>query len=273
MFRRSKTARVRPHCLRWPPVEGSCIMIFAAFTRITGFAKEEGSRRRQSWAERWEEDRQTRRGLLPAVASEAEEAPGRSASQAQEIPLRSSNKNNERSLYNTVVICSPSCTRNGGGALAMRINVGGRLKAERKARRFSQADLEQRCGLPRCRISWLENGRAVPTIETLEKLCDALEIPLHQLFGEGDQPAKKARTASERIVAKGRGRSRRTGQRRFLTELRQELQRLCEDDLDLLLYIARTLANRGFRRLSFERRETREKTDSVTVSGSAGTDL
>jgi transcriptional regulator with XRE-family HTH domain len=140
----------------------------------------------------------------------------------------------------------------------MRINVGGRLKAERKVRCFSQADLEQRCGLPRCRISWLENGRAVPTIETLEKLCDALEIPLHQLFREGDQPAK-ARTASERIVAKGRGRSRRTGQRRFLTELRQELQRLCEDDLDLLLYIARTLANRGFRRLSFERLEPEKR--------------
>jgi transcriptional regulator with XRE-family HTH domain len=140
----------------------------------------------------------------------------------------------------------------------MRIDVGGRLKAERKARRFSQADLEERCGLPRCRISWLENGRAVPTIETLEKLCDALEIPLDQLFREGDRPAK-ARTPSGRIVANGRGGARRATRRRFLTELRQELRRLCEDDQDLLLYIARTLASRGFRCMSYERRQTREK--------------
>jgi hypothetical protein len=36
--------------------------------------------------------------------------------------------------------------------------------------------------------------------------------------------------------------------RGFLAELPQELRRLCVDDLDLLLYIAKTLANRGFRR-------------------------
>src|SRR5260370_38104120 len=125
----------------------------------------------------------------------------------------------------------------------MRINIGGHLKAEREARGFSQADLEERCGLPRCRISWLETGHAVPTIETLEKLCEALEIPLDQLFREGDQPAK-ARTASERIVANETVRSKRAGRRRFLAELRQELRRLCEDDQDLLLYIARALAKR-----------------------------
>src|SRR6266481_894709 len=120
----------------------------------------------------------------------------------------------------------------------MRINIGGRLKAEREARGFSQADLEERCGLPRCRISWLENGRVVPTIETLEKLCGALEIPLYQLFRDVERPAETS-TASERIVAKGRVRPRRAGRPGFLAELRQELRRLCEDDQDLLLYIAR----------------------------------
>jgi len=37
----------------------------------------------------------------------------------------------------------------------------------------------------------LENGRAVPTIETLEKLCDALEIPLYQLLYDGSQPMQR----------------------------------------------------------------------------------
>jgi len=133
----------------------------------------------------------------------------------------------------------------------MRINVGGRLKAERKARHFSQADLERRCGVPRCRISWLENGRAVPTIETLEKLCDALEIPLDQLFRDGGRSAE-TRRPSERIVANGRGRRKRAGRQGFLAELRQQLASLCEDDQDLLLYIAKTLANRGLGRSSLK---------------------
>ena len=59
----------------------------------------------------------------------------------------------------------------------MRVNVGKRICAERKAKKLSQADLERRCGLARCRISWLEHGRAVPTIETLERISDALEFP------------------------------------------------------------------------------------------------
>jgi transcriptional regulator with XRE-family HTH domain len=32
-------------------------------------------------------------------------------------------------------------------------------------------------GLARCRFSSLEHVRAVPTIETLERIADALEIP------------------------------------------------------------------------------------------------
>jgi len=124
----------------------------------------------------------------------------------------------------------------------VRIKVGARIRAERKAKKFSQADLEQRCGVARCRISWLENGRAVPTIETLERIADALEVPLHQLFRDIEQPAS-ASTAAERIVAKRGTRSKRARSERFVEELRQV--NLCEDDQDLLLYIARGLANRG----------------------------
>ncbi len=137
---------------------------------------------------------------------------------------------------------------------------------------FSQADLEERRGLQRCRISWLENGRAVPTIETLEKLCDALETPLDQLFREGDQPAETS-TATERIVAKRRRSSKRVARRGFLAELGQELLRLCEDDQDLLLYIARALAKREFQPSLLGRRHGRRNSDSVKVSGNAGIGL
>jgi transcriptional regulator with XRE-family HTH domain len=69
----------------------------------------------------------------------------------------------------------------------VRINVGARIRAERKAKNFSQADLEKRCGLPRCRISWLEHGKAVPTLETLERLADGLGIPVHRLLMEEEK--------------------------------------------------------------------------------------
>jgi len=49
------------------------------------------------------------------------------------------------------------------------------------------------------RLSWLEKGRAVPTIERLEKLYDALEIPLDQLFSDGEQTAQQD---SGRLLAK-----------------------------------------------------------------------
>ena len=68
----------------------------------------------------------------------------------------------------------------------MRINIGARIRAERRAKNFSQADLEKRCGLPRCRISWLEHGRAIPTLETLQRIADGLGIPVHVLLMEDE---------------------------------------------------------------------------------------
>jgi transcriptional regulator with XRE-family HTH domain len=57
-----------------------------------------------------------------------------------------------------------------------------RLKQIREWRNLSQGDIEQRTGLLRCYISRVENGHTVPSIETLEKLCRALQIPIYQLF-------------------------------------------------------------------------------------------
>lgn len=65
--------------------------------------------------------------------------------------------------------------------------VGERLKAIRETKNFSQGDIEKRTGLLRCYTSRVENGHTVPSIETLEKYARALEIPLYQLFYEGDK--------------------------------------------------------------------------------------
>ena len=66
--------------------------------------------------------------------------------------------------------------------------IGDRLRAMREEKNLSQGDIEKRTDLLRCYISRVENGHAVPAIETLAKLARAMEIPLYQLFYEGEEP-------------------------------------------------------------------------------------
>src|SRR5580700_7801737 len=111
----------------------------------------------------------------------------------------------------------------------MRIRLGTRIRAERKAKALSQADLERRCGLARCRISWLEHGRAVPTLETLERIADALEIPAYRLLYDGGEAAP-AEKALREIARNGNRRRSRKNEVRLLRELREQVNRMREDD-------------------------------------------
>jgi len=66
--------------------------------------------------------------------------------------------------------------------------IADRLRGLRGAKKLSQG--EKRCGLRRAYISRVEHGHTVPSIETLEKLARALEVPLYQLFYDGEEPPK-----------------------------------------------------------------------------------
>src|SRR5271155_3300465 len=66
--------------------------------------------------------------------------------------------------------------------------IGDRLRELRDAKLLSQGDIEKRTGLLRCYISRVENGHTVPSIDTLEKMARALEVPMYQLFYEGEKP-------------------------------------------------------------------------------------
>ncbi len=68
--------------------------------------------------------------------------------------------------------------------------IADRLRALREEKELSQGDIEKRTGLLRCYISRVENGHTVPAIETLEKMARAMEIPLYQLFYDGEEPPK-----------------------------------------------------------------------------------
>ena len=151
----------------------------------------------------------------------------------------------------------------------MRVNIGTRIGAERKAKGLSQADLERRCGLARCRISWLEHGRAVPTIETLERISDALEIPVYRLLYDGDEPAQPAKASSKIATNGSRRRSQKNGVR-LLRELREQVTRMHADDQQLLLFIARKMAGRVRRRSVVEAQNIRRQLNGTMIAGRAG---
>jgi transcriptional regulator with XRE-family HTH domain len=66
--------------------------------------------------------------------------------------------------------------------------IGDRLRELREAKNLSQGHIEKRSGLLRCYISRVENGHTVPSVETLEKMARALEVPMYKLFYEGKEP-------------------------------------------------------------------------------------
>jgi transcriptional regulator with XRE-family HTH domain len=60
--------------------------------------------------------------------------------------------------------------------------VAHRLREMRTARGLSEGDIADRSGLARPYISRVENARTVPTIATLARWLDALEVSLSQFF-------------------------------------------------------------------------------------------
>lgn len=115
--------------------------------------------------------------------------------------------------------------------------IGERLRALREEKHLSQGQIETRSGLLRCYISRVEHGHTVPSIETLEKMSRALEVPLYQLFYEGDdlpEPPKAIRKAP----SWGRGK-----EARLLKTFCDLLSHTGESDRQLLLHMARKMAN------------------------------
>ena len=119
--------------------------------------------------------------------------------------------------------------------------IGDRLRELREEKSLSQGDIEKRTGLLRCYISRVENGHTVPAIETLEKMARALEVPLYQLFYEGDEPPKLPnllkRKTTDDIVWGNSGK-----QATYLHKLRKCLSKAGEGDRKLLLSFAQKLA-------------------------------
>jgi transcriptional regulator with XRE-family HTH domain len=121
--------------------------------------------------------------------------------------------------------------------------IAERLRAFRLQKNLSQGDIEQRTGLKRCYISRVENGHTVPSIETLEKMARAFEVPLYQIFYDGEEPPK-LQSLPEGVRAGGGGWGSSGYSARFFHRLRHFLGRISEDDRQLLLHLAFQLARR-----------------------------
>jgi transcriptional regulator with XRE-family HTH domain len=121
--------------------------------------------------------------------------------------------------------------------------IGDRLRALREEKNLSQGDIEKLTGLLRCYISRVENGHTVPAIETLEKMARAFEVPLYQLFYDGEEPPKlpnllKGKSSDETCW----GSSGKDA--RFLSKLRRLLGKSDDEHRKLLLYMTQRMACR-----------------------------
>ena len=127
--------------------------------------------------------------------------------------------------------------------------IGERLRAVREGKRLSQGDIEKRTGLLRCYISGVENGHTVPAIETLEKIARVLEVPLYQLFYDGEEPPPlprfSKRRTSDDLVWGSSGKDAR-----LLRQLRRQLSRMDDDNQRLLLFVAQRMAVPASRQIS-----------------------
>jgi len=65
------------------------------------------------------------------------------------------------------------------------LRVAAQVKDIRKARHLSQRQLASRMQVPRTYISKIENGKAIPTLGSLERLAAALEVDICQLVRDG----------------------------------------------------------------------------------------
>lgn len=122
--------------------------------------------------------------------------------------------------------------------------VADRLRRIREAKHFSQGDIERRTGLLRCYLSRVENGVTVPSVETLQKITTALEMPLYQFFYEEtetpDMPLSQ-------LPNGGKDWSSDRKARVYFRKLTHALSTINEQDRAILMATAEQMARRSHR--------------------------
>lgn len=71
------------------------------------------------------------------------------------------------------------------------MTTGQRIKSARKAVGITQAELADRLGISYVGVSQWENNLRNPKLETLQRIADALDVPVGELLGATPQPDRE----------------------------------------------------------------------------------
>jgi transcriptional regulator with XRE-family HTH domain len=124
------------------------------------------------------------------------------------------------------------------------MNIGQRLRSIRVEKGLSQGDIERRTGLVRCYISRLENGHTIPVVQTLEKLAQALEMPLYQFLYDGEKPPPRDPILTGRNGHRVDEWGSFGKDARFLRKLQRYLARMSTKQRDILISFAQKVTQR-----------------------------
>jgi transcriptional regulator with XRE-family HTH domain len=80
-----------------------------------------------------------------------------------------------------ITVCSPDTTSETSES---GIHVDVAVRNARKMRHLSQRDLAARMNVPRTYISKIENAKAVPTLSSIQRLAEALEVSVCDLLSD-----------------------------------------------------------------------------------------
>src|SRR6202162_5190527 len=116
-----------------------------------------------------------------------------------------------------------------------KVNIGEVIRRYRGQRGLSQGDIERRTGLLRCYLSRVENGHTVPSLETLAKIAEAMEISLADFFPGTETPR-------DRDTQKMLGELSQD-EIRFLSEIKRYSTSLPDGDRRLVLAMIRKMAS------------------------------
>ncbi|MGA2168908.1 MAG: helix-turn-helix transcriptional regulator [Terracidiphilus sp.] len=110
------------------------------------------------------------------------------------------------------------------------MKIGTTIRAHRLQKGLSQGDIEKKTGLLRCYLSRVENGHTVPSLDTLSKIAQALDLPIAQFFADDSlgHEFNTQKLSDEEL--------------RFLTQIRRYSSNLNESDRKLLLAMVRKFA-------------------------------
>lgn len=114
---------------------------------------------------------------------------------------------------------------------SVSMNIGSTIRGYRLQKGMSQGDIEKKTGLLRCYLSRVENGHTVPSLETLQKIAGALDLPLSQFFAD--------ETVSHEMASLNLSES----EIRFLTQVQRYSAHLSDSDRKLLLAMVRKFAS------------------------------